>query len=270
MTETNSLVNSPAELSINDAAATTATYSTFSSTTASASAPSDDAEGTADVDMLNYWYPVCFARDFPSSRPLGAQLFGEPLVVFRGRNPGEVVCLQDRCAHRSAPLSIGAWKDGAVECRYHGWQFGEDGKCVRIPSLPTDKIPQSVRVPSYPATEREGMIWVWPGDPARCSQTAGFPAQVPEWGAKSWRLTDQAVDQDYSYWCLIENLLDPSRMLSLSLSVSYPPPHPLELAFGCSGTQTSSSRTRARRDRASATPTGRTWTSTKCKSPRRP
>jgi len=98
-----------------------------------------------------------------------------------------------------------------VECRYHGWQFGEGGKCVRIPSLPDDKIPKSVKVPSYPATEREGMVWVWPGDPSKCSLNVGFPEPAPEFGNPAWRATDQPMDQKYTYWCLIENLLDPGR-----------------------------------------------------------
>jgi len=162
-------------------------------------------------DIRNYWYPVCFTRDMPEGRPLAVQVFGEPLTIFRGKRR-EVICLQDRCAHRSAPLSIGAWKDGVVECRYHGWQFGEEGKCVRIPSLPDDQIPKSVRVPSYPATEREGMVWIWPGDADKCSLNDGFPEPAPEWNNSEWRSTDQPIDQQYSYWCLVENLLDPGHL----------------------------------------------------------
>ena len=84
---------------------------------------------------------------------------------------------------------------------------------MRIPSMPDSKIPKSVKVPSYPATEREGIIWVWPGDPAKCSLDVGFPEPAPEWNVKGWKATDQPLDQDYSYWCLLENLLDPGRKL---------------------------------------------------------
>jgi len=50
-------------------------------------------------NLLNYWYPVCFVEDFDGRRPKPIQLFGEPLVIFRGKE-NQVVCLQDRCAHR--------------------------------------------------------------------------------------------------------------------------------------------------------------------------
>jgi phenylpropionate dioxygenase-like ring-hydroxylating dioxygenase large terminal subunit len=171
-----------------------------------------ESEATKGINILDYWYPVCFTKNFPEGRAMPVQLFNEPLVIFRGKS-GQFVCLQDRCAHRSAPLSIGAWKDGVVECRYHGWQFGEEGKCVRIPSLASPaEIPKSVKVPSYPATEREGMIWVWPGDPTKCSLNTGFPQEAPELKEAGWKILDEPYDQDYSYWAVIENLLDPSHL----------------------------------------------------------
>ena len=64
-----------------------------------------ESEGSKGVEMLDYWYPVCFSRNFPDSKPMAVQLFSEPLVIFRGTNR-EVVCLQDRCAHRYVSLLI--------------------------------------------------------------------------------------------------------------------------------------------------------------------
>ena len=42
---------------------------------------------------------------------LAVSLFGEPLVVYRG-HAGDVTCVQDRCAHKSCPLSLGYVRGG--------------------------------------------------------------------------------------------------------------------------------------------------------------
>lgn len=51
-------------------------------------------------NLLNYWYPVAFVNKLTDNKPIAVQLYGEPLVIFRGATSDEVICLQDRCAHR--------------------------------------------------------------------------------------------------------------------------------------------------------------------------
>jgi phenylpropionate dioxygenase-like ring-hydroxylating dioxygenase large terminal subunit len=49
---------------------------------------------------------------------------------------------------------------------YHGWQFGSEGECLHIPQLPTDaKIPTNACVQSFKVVERQGIIWMWRGEP---------------------------------------------------------------------------------------------------------
>ncbi|CAN5755845.1 hypothetical protein BH10ACT1_BH10ACT1_13800 [soil metagenome] len=53
----------------------------------------------------------------------------------------------DRCPHRRAPLSAGYVADGVLRCRYHGWGFGGDGRCVDVPALGADaRIPSRARL----------------------------------------------------------------------------------------------------------------------------
>ena len=55
-------------------------------------------------------------------------IFGEPLVLWRSEDNGDVHCANDICPHRSSALSEGRVRDGKLECYYHGWQFdGERG-----------------------------------------------------------------------------------------------------------------------------------------------
>jgi phenylpropionate dioxygenase-like ring-hydroxylating dioxygenase large terminal subunit len=183
------------------------------------SAKADKKDGpSANIDdtpkganLLNYWYPLCFVTDLPKQKPYPCMLYGQPLVLFYDKK-GDIVCLQDRCSHRSTPLSIGVWVDGAVECRYHGWTFGTDGECIRIPSFaPDEKIPAYARVPHYPTKVREGMVWIWPGD-TKLMSDKGFPKPVPELDQPDMKLLDGTYLGDYSFESAIENLLDPTHL----------------------------------------------------------
>ena len=44
---------------------------------------------------------------------------GRELVVWRGAD-GQVRCLEDRCPHRGARISLGGVSDSDLACRYHG------------------------------------------------------------------------------------------------------------------------------------------------------
>lgn len=48
-----------------------------------------------------------------------------------------------------------------VACAYHGWKFDADGQCTEMPST---AFCRNVAVAALPCSERDGLIWVWPGD----------------------------------------------------------------------------------------------------------
>lgn len=90
-------------------------------------------------------------------------LLGQPLVVFRTTN-GQPAVLEDRCAHRHAPLSAGRVCSGELECPYHGWRYGGSGEVKRVPALGEATAPPDVGVTAMPACEQDGLIWCWPGE----------------------------------------------------------------------------------------------------------
>lgn len=144
--------------------------------------------------MRNHWYPVAFASELPrgaaatGSRPTdpyGFQLLGDPIVLFRDQH-GAAQCVQDKCSHRSAPLSVGTVRDGRLECKYHGWQFGSGGKCESIPSEPTTRPGKPFCVYAYPTTEVYDLVWVWPGDPEKASEQHIPHHLFKEYRDKSW------------------------------------------------------------------------------------
>jgi len=111
----------------------------------------------------DYWYPLAWSHELKSGRTLGRAFAGEPIVLYRGAS-GKVFALEDRCAHRQVPLHLGVVAGDELKCHYHGWTYDACGKCVNVPYLGSVRLPNGVK--SYPAREVDGLIFVFPGDPA--------------------------------------------------------------------------------------------------------
>ena len=102
-----------------------------------------------------------------------------------GLEDGTPVALEDRCAHRHLPLSMGKLVGDTLQCHYHGLRYDKTGACVRVPGQ--DMIPRSARVKSYPVVERYHWLWIWMGDPALADPdkiTDFHWLDDPSWGAK--------------------------------------------------------------------------------------
>ncbi|MBO2447872.1 aromatic ring-hydroxylating dioxygenase subunit alpha [Actinomadura barringtoniae] len=114
--------------------------------------------------LKNFWYAVEFAHAVTRS-PRKVTCLGQDFVLYRKRS-GDVVCLSDLCVHRGGALSMGKVVDGdVIACPYHGWQYGPDGGCVKIPANPGGRgIPKKARVDAYPVREEYGLIWAFLGD----------------------------------------------------------------------------------------------------------
>lgn len=115
--------------------------------------------------LRNAWYAAAFA-DEVAEVPLARTLLDVDMVLFR-RSDGTVALLEDRCAHRFAPLSQGRVKGDEIECGYHGLRFDGSGACTHNPHSGGEPARPGVRVRAWPALERDGFIWFWPGDPDR-------------------------------------------------------------------------------------------------------
>ena len=110
----------------------------------------------------DYWYPVAWSDELKAGKTLARRFAGEPIVIARAKT-GEVFALEDRCAHRQVPLSQGVVQGCTIKCGYHGWAYDCSGKCVDVPYLGRERLPNGVR--SYPAREVDGLIFIFPGDP---------------------------------------------------------------------------------------------------------
>ena len=150
----------------------------------------------------DHWYPLAWSRELKPGGRLGVSFAGEPIVLVRPKN-GQVFALEDRCAHRQVPLSKGTVEGCAIRCCYHGWAYEASGKCIDVPYL-RDKLPNGVK--AYPCREVDGLILVFPGDPA-LAETVPLPGLGSVANPKyKTRRFGRVVGCHYSF--MHENLMD--------------------------------------------------------------
>lgn len=118
-----------------------------------------------DPVLCDDWHPVALSAAVVAGALCATALLGREIVLWRGSD-GAVRAWHDRCPHRGTRLSIGRVDRDEVVCAYHGWRFGSDGRCSRVPALPELRPPARATVRTYAATERYGLVWVCVGQPA--------------------------------------------------------------------------------------------------------
>ncbi|MEU1850579.1 aromatic ring-hydroxylating dioxygenase subunit alpha [Streptomyces sp. NPDC019990] len=153
----------------------------------------------------DHWYPVALSRRLRRERVLATAFAGERIALFRGRS-GEVHALEDRCAHRQVPLSMGVVEGETLRCRYHAWAYRGDGRISQIPYLAKGdrRPPRGVR--GYPVREAYGLVFVFPGDPRRAASTP-LP-ELPAFGSPRYRTMTYSRTVRCHYSFMHENLLD--------------------------------------------------------------
>ena len=58
----------------------------------------------------------------------------EPLLIVRGSD-GELRALSNVCRHRAGPVARGEGKRPVLQCGYHGWTYGLDGRLLQTPEM---------------------------------------------------------------------------------------------------------------------------------------
>ncbi len=160
------------------------------------------------VRPAEHWFVAC-ASSALRTGPRAVTVQGVPLVLFRGAG-GRAAALEDRCPHRNAPLSAGAVRDGALECRYHGWRFDGAGQCLGIPSEGGPcALAKEVRVSaSYPTEEHGGLVFAYfgaDGAPPAVECPNPYELESDEWNGFIVRHHWKGV----SWFRAMDNLIDP-------------------------------------------------------------
>ena len=148
------------------------------------------------------WYLGAWAEEIGDT--LQRRWITDIPVCFYRLPDGTATAVEDRCPHRKYPLSLGHLdSDGTLQCDYHGYRFDGRGVCVGV-SEQADRPKAALR--RFPLVERDGAVWIWPGDPELADETL-----LPD---TSW-LTDPrwthvqgVVPLKARHILLVENLLD--------------------------------------------------------------
>ena len=167
------------------------------------------------------WFPLAPVRDLAADAPNKLTLLGMDLVAWQHAPSGSWRVFADLCPHRLVPLSEGRVEAGGVlQCAYHGWEFGPEGACTRIPQLgpglcedsPALRSPRACAT-SFPVQVAQGLLWVFPTADVQAAADKE-PALIPELDDPSFvDATDFFVrDMPYSWEILVENLCDPSHI----------------------------------------------------------
>jgi phenylpropionate dioxygenase-like ring-hydroxylating dioxygenase large terminal subunit len=172
-----------------------------------ASQPQDADLKPADLRRTglnpDYWYPICRSDEVKAGLPKPVSFAGEPIVLVRGKS-GVVFALEDRCAHRQVPLHKGVVRGDGLQCGYHGWTYGADGRCLAVPYLAENaSMPRGVK--SYPAREAYGYVFIFPGS-AKAEQVP-FP-NIPAVDDPRYKTRHLYRQVDCHYSFMHENLMD--------------------------------------------------------------
>jgi phenylpropionate dioxygenase-like ring-hydroxylating dioxygenase large terminal subunit len=156
--------------------------------------------------IYNEWYVAATCAELDRSL-LRRKILNRSIVLFRTQE-GAPVAMDNRCPHRSYPLSSGTLDGDSIICGYHGMRIDAKGDCTDYPAVA--QCPKKVGVRTYPLIERGPMCWIWMGDAEKAD-----PQRIP---APSWMSNEDWVGGagyfllQGSYVSLHENLLDTSHL----------------------------------------------------------
>jgi len=153
--------------------------------------------------LMNCWYVAAWDYELIDGNLLSRTILEQPVVLYKG-DSGKAVALDNRCCHRGAKLSNGRLEGDCVRCMYHGLKYDSSGKCVQIPGQ--DEIPPNLHVRSYPVVERNHLIWIWMGDPAKAD-----PAEIHDihyLDDPAWRGVPDYLHYEADYLLIVDNLSD--------------------------------------------------------------
>lgn len=110
-----------------------------------------------------FWQPIFVFENIVPGRAKPVRVMGEDLTLYRGAS-GTIYLVEFRCAHRGAQLSAGTVEGEALRCRYHGWKYSGDGRCLEQPAELERSFCEKIRLHSWPTQVYKGLVFAYFGD----------------------------------------------------------------------------------------------------------
>jgi len=163
-------------------------------------------EDRVNQGLLGQWYVVAKSADIAQGTPVAVQALGRALVLWRAAN-SQLCCIEDRCPHRGARLSLGRIFGNDISCRYHGVTLDRAGSIVSVPAMGRCGLEGRAAVPSYAVQEwRDGVFVYFPSAEYPQPRPMTLPSEIKDDAYASFLCT-ALWECNYRY--VVENLVDP-------------------------------------------------------------
>jgi phenylpropionate dioxygenase-like ring-hydroxylating dioxygenase large terminal subunit len=104
------------------------------------------------------WYVVATSGEVRAGQVVPVKYFGEELIVYRTES-GEARLTDAYCPHMGAHLGTGKVLGENLQCPFHGFEFGGDGRCVRTSY--GKAVPRKAKLVTWPIREHNGYVFAW-------------------------------------------------------------------------------------------------------------
>lgn len=166
--------------------------------------------GTPAGELLRrYWQAVAAAGELTEEKPIKAvKILGEELVLYRDK-AGRYGLVGEHCPHRLASLAFGRVDEEGIRCRYHGWKFDAEGRCLEQPAEPAERaFKDKIKHLAYPVEKLGGLLFAYLGP-----QPAPL---LPRWDVLAWEEGKRWIEVHEVLRCNwlqpMENSVDPSHL----------------------------------------------------------
>jgi 3-ketosteroid 9alpha-monooxygenase subunit A len=171
------------------------------------------------------WFQVAYADEIGPGQLLPLHCFGKDLVVFRTEG-GALTVLDAHCPHLGAHLGHGGRvRAESIECPFHLWQFGTNGKCTTVPYA--KRIPPKTDIRCWHVREVNGLVMVWhdiDGGPPTWEIPVVPESNEAEW-TPYWRTRWQIRTHNQE---MAENVVDTAHFKYVHGMKVVPEPHVIE------------------------------------------
>lgn len=131
----------------------------------------------------NGWFQIAASDEIAPGDAKPLRYFGKDLVIWRSE-AGELSVLDAFCPHLGAHLGHGGKVRGeSIECPFHAWQFGTDGRCTAVPYA--KHLPRKAALSPWHVKELAGLVMCWhhaEGNPPEWD----IPDRIPELETDDW------------------------------------------------------------------------------------